>query len=94
MPQDMALAILRDRLAQMRAQAEIGDGGLPRGPALHRQAAQQNKAMRMQHLPPDFADEAGQGGHRHIGRANGGDVDAAGIEPAHLGIEGGDLGVG
>ena len=67
--QHMALAVLRARAAEMRAQAEVGRRRLAHRPALDRQAAHQQEAAAVQHFVPHARLELGpERGQRKVMR--------------------------
>ncbi len=78
--QDMALGVLRHGLAQMRAEAEIGDAALPLRPAVDRHAAHQDEAPAVQRRLVDLVDQALERGHLEICRSDVGNVYAGFVQ--------------
>jgi len=87
MPQHMALAILRDWLAQMRTEGPVGDRGLADGVLRHRQAAKQVESAAEQQLAAHRFEAVRDSGHREVLDVHLEDVLGACIGSAHDSVD-------
>ena len=93
MPQDVTLAVLRARRAEMGAQPEEGGRRFGHRPALDRQAAQQQEAAAVQHLVIDACPQLGpERRQREIARRDRGDIGTAGNQRLGRGLDLGHVG--
>lgn len=56
----MTTAVLADKVAQVRAQAHVGDGGLVVAPFLNRQALEEDEAFAIEQVVPQLQQERAQ----------------------------------
>lgn len=59
MPEDMAAAVLADKVAQIRAEAHVRDGGPVQAPVLDGQAAEQDEALAVEEVGAQGVGEVG-----------------------------------
>lgn len=59
MPEHMPAAVLADKVAQIRAEAHVGDGGLVQAPGLDGQAAEQDEALAVEEVGAQGVGEVG-----------------------------------
>src|SRR5690606_31673973 len=91
MSQDVALGILRARVAEPRAEAEIDGCRLGDGVALDRNPADQYEAPTVDDLVLELQELSAEGGQRKVGASDLGNVQAAGLDAAHRGFQFFDL---
>ena len=90
-PEHMPLGVLRQRDAEMRADAEIDDRRLLDGIALDRNSAQQDETAAAQHFVTDPVEDRGEPGQRERVAVDVQNAEAPGFHPLHGGLELGEL---
>lgn len=92
-PEDMSPAVLRDEVAQICAEAHVGDGRLVRAPALDGEALEEHEAAAVEQGVAHAAEEALERRQREVGLGDGRQRRAGGEEGVGGPAELGELGV-
>ena len=94
--EDVAAAVLRDRVADVGGQPHVGDGALVQAPGLHGEVLEEDEAFAVQEFGAHGAEEGGQGREGEGGGGDGGEWGGGGSGDEGVGGGGefGDLGRG